>query len=195
MELDSFLLNVWREVGAYVRYGDAKLLAVIGLATGFLYAQISYLSINEKFALQDIVLLGSVEVSLAHRVSVALSIFSCAIGLASFFPTLSKYSFRTKFFLRVGTSFKIIPAREGSAKSVYFAEIATYANLDAFQRELKEQFVQEEKFTDRQIQISDQIIILSRIAASKYTAIYLLTGLLILSTIVFVIGVMLQKFS
>lgn len=190
--MDSFLLNVWREVGAYLRYGDAKLLAVIGIATGFLYAQISFLSINDSFALRDVVLLSSVEVGSVHRISVALNTLSCTIGVASFFPTLSKYGYRTQFLLRVGTSFRIIPSRVGPARFVYFSEIAAFANLNTFRFEIEKHLTQGVELTEKQKQIAEQIYIVSRIAASKYSALYISTVLIAASFAMFLLGVVIQ---
>lgn len=180
--MSSFLLNVWRENGAYLRLADTKNSAIAVISTALFTAYFKYtfaVSVLDWSTLQQDVWQKK---STYEYLTLALLLLSAALAALSVVPTLSKRSIRTRLFLAIGTRIGLLAPPNADTTCVYFMDVARYRSQNDFSARLEKHL--EIELTKENLEIAGQLWIVSRIAVAKYiqhiaSLWFLITGILI----------------
>lgn len=164
--MTSFLLNVWRENGAYLRFADAKNTAIAALSTTLLVSYYKYVYIIPSVNWNILEIFKFSHADEKHILVLFLLFFSMLISTLSVLPTLSKGSWRTNFFNQLGTSVGVLPSPEGATSIVYFLDIAAHPNLESYETALSSMMGY--SMGPEEQAIASQVWSVSRIAAAKY---------------------------
>lgn len=169
--MHSGLLNIWRENGAYLRYGDAKNLFVLGISMTvagvafrhFSTGEISWpffgFSASNNICLSDVLAL----------VAILLALFFSTWG---FLPSLSKRQQRIATILWIGKKISVIPSTCNRKNAVYFIDVSLYEDANAYKKALLELYNIESELSGVEQDLIEQIWLVSRISAVKYIAFY-----------------------
>lgn len=185
--MNSGILNIWREVGAYLRYGDAKSVLLLSLASGLFYwlSQVQFgVTVFNVSALALSFWATGFSTSTA-----ALSLFGTAvlIGVLGFLPALTKKSIRVHFWVWLGFKFSLISVRETDANCVFFVDIASFSDADAYTVTLLNNLeLTNPCQADREA--IRQIWIVSRIGTAKFVQIAMVSYLLFAGIVLVLVG-------
>ena len=175
--MNSSLLNIWRENGAYLRFGDAKNGVLLGVTSTLLYSFLSHILIMERVGWHTLSCLLERGWPL-NLDSIALLCFLLATVLtgASIVPVLTKWSLRVSIVLVIGKFFGFIKPNEVGGVT-YFLDIAGCSTLEQYKKRLEVNFDAGEISEGSNLDLIEQIWIVSRIAAYKHI-VFVVSGIL-----------------
>ena len=181
--MNSSLLNIWRENGAYLRFGDAKNGVLLGVTSTLLYSFSNHVLILERVRWHTLSCLLE-RGWLFNLDSIALLCFLLATVLtgASIVPVLTKWSLRVSIVLAIGKFFGFIKPNEVGGVT-YFLDIAGCSTWVQYKKRLEINFDASEISKEVNFDLIEQIWIISRIAAYKHIV-------FVVSSIFAVIGVL-----
>ena len=181
--MNSALLNIWRENGAYLRFGDAKNGFLSGISATMLYSYLKYILIVDEFSWHSInqILVGS-----QFRITVYTTILcffvAAFLSTVSIVPTLSKSSFRTRATLSLASFFSVVgPAQD--RRVVYFLDIAAFDTVDDYRECVRAAIDSADIESTGNQELLEQIWIVARIASSKHFTFLISMSLIIIGSI------------
>jgi uncharacterized membrane protein (DUF485 family) len=181
--MNSALLNIWRENGAYLRFGDTKNGFLWGISLTFLYSYVNYELISEKFGWQTLELISvAAELPAIKVLGILCFSLSTLLTFISIVPTLSKSSVRTNAIVRVAKFCNVI-GRSPNPGIIYFLDIASFDTAKDYQEKVVATLGVQEANSTGDNELIEQIWIISRIAASKHFV-------FLVSIILLVVGVL-----
>lgn len=164
----GFLLNILREVGNSVRYGDAKCVVIAGVSFALLVSYLQYLLAEpgktwEIMLSHDLTDLGRKDLFI-----ISLLFVSFVLSSLAFIPSTSKKSYRIRFINSIN---KILRQDEGSPGNygvVYFRDIAMHDTFEEYGASLEEKFDSGRDLDQVEFDLVTQVWIVSRIATAKF---------------------------
>ena len=164
----GFLLNVFREVGNSVRYGDAKCVVIAGVSFTLLLSYLQFLLGGQRET-WGIVSSDNFPVLVEKDFLIIALLFSSFILSAlALIPSISRKSCRISFLNWVNT--KMYQSEEVSKNQgiVYFRDIAMYKTLEEYGLSLERKFDSGKPLDQVEADLSAQVWIVSRIATAKF---------------------------
>ena len=166
--MKGFLLNVLREVGNSVRYGDAKCVVIAGVSFTLLMSYLQYLwgapgKTWGIMASHDVSRLDG-----ADFLIIALLFSSFVLAALALIPSLSRKSHRISFVNFLNKKLyrnQTIPEDYGI---VYFRDIAMHETLEEYGASLERKFGTGKGLDPVEADLSAQVWIVSRIATAKF---------------------------
>ncbi|MEM8774975.1 MAG: Pycsar system effector family protein [Pseudomonadota bacterium] len=166
--MNSALLNIWRENGAYLRFADAKNGIIASVALTILISYVQYFLISSRtnwFSIPEI--LAVADVRAVEYIICAALLTAFLLSSLSIVPTLSKNALRTELFVAMARFFSVIRYQEKQG-IVYFLDVAAFPSHEAYRRRLAE-CVHNEDFDDlANRDLVEQIWLVSRIGSAKH---------------------------
>lgn len=161
------LLNIWRENGANLRFGETKNLIAFGVTTA-LFAEFLNRAQNGNLPRWSYAAFAdAMGRDIQHAlVMIALGL-SIAISILSVFPNLSGRYWRLKGTLRFCRALGLLRAPDG-AKTSYFMDVAAFPSPADYAKALLEAGASQTEWTIAERDMITQIWIVSRIAAMKF---------------------------
>jgi hypothetical protein len=186
--MNSSLLNVWRENGAYLRFADSKNALLTGISLALLLTYTNFVLITDShdwFSL--IALWGIASISPLDCVVFGCFLASAFLSGISIVPTLTKSSVRTNLFISLARHFSVIKLKNQQG-TIYFLDVAAYPTAIEYQKRLLNQLREGTVLTSADKDLVAQIWIVSRIASSKHF-------IFLFSASLAIVGVFLSLFS
>lgn len=186
--MDSALLNIWRENGAYLRFGDAKNGFLAGVASTLLYAYLSHILIVDDVGWHTMSRILESDQILASQAVVVVSFFAGAFFTTlSIIPVLTKNSVRINAVLAVAAFFGTV--REPNELGIiFFLDIAGFGTADKYRERIEKSFDTNRIDGSLNANLIEQIWIVSRIASAKHFV-------FLASTVLVLFGIILSIFS
>ncbi|WP_300035731.1 hypothetical protein [uncultured Roseobacter sp.] len=182
---NSNLLNIWREIGAYLRFADAKNGVLFGLSATLASSYYSYVYIEPGVSWNVLTILGVKDTAAAEFLALSLFCAATLVSAVSVFPALSKHNVRVRIFNRIGKSLKITTSDDSVERSAYFfSDVAAFPTSKAYEEKLRDSSIIAGEISDGEKDIVEQIYVLSNIASSKYIQFVLSTVFLGLAAVI-----------
>lgn len=166
--MDSSLLNIWRENGAYLRFGDAKGLFLFGVSTTVFASYIYELLKVTQLNWSVINRITGMEATFWQYVALSLFAGSTFLSMLSVMPVLSKKSVRIRLILFTGRLLMLVRRHPDTDRVIYFMDIAGFRSHEDLESSLKKSISLKRSWTSGEEELINQIWIISRIGASKY---------------------------
>lgn len=168
--MNGGLLNIWREIGAYLRYADAKCIFLSGASLGVLISFIQYRTIVASVGWSVLGSLNQSDISVSAWVAIFL--FSTAFLSSSLaaLPSLSKKLVRVRVFIGVGNCFSSATGSSRGTGVIYFRDIARLKSGAEFESKVHKAMAIGTNFNAAEIELCEQIWIVSRITTAKFYA-------------------------
>lgn len=166
--MKGFLLNVLREVGNSVRYGDAKCVVIAGVSFTLLMSYLQFLW-GAPGKTWGIMVASDVSgVAGKDFLIIGLLSFSFVLSALALIPSISRSSCRINFLNWVN---KILYQSKVTAKIngiVYFRDISMYKSLEEYGVSLEKKFDSGAGLDPVEADLCAQVWIVSRIATAKF---------------------------
>lgn len=163
----GFLLNVLREVGNSVRYGDAKCVVIAGVSFTLLMSYLQFLW-GAPGKTWGIMSSGDVSGLSGKDFLIIVLLFSSFILSAlALIPSTSRKSYRISLLNWINKKLYQSEAISNDG-IVYFRDIAMYETLEEYGASLKERFDSGSGLDKVESDLSAQVWIVSRIATAKF---------------------------
>ncbi|WP_193172784.1 hypothetical protein [Nisaea nitritireducens] len=164
----GFLLNVLREVGNSVRYGDAKCVVIAGVSFTLLMSYFRFLwdAPGKTWGI-----MASIDVSGLDgkdTLIIALLFSSFVLSALALIPSTSRKSYRISFLNWVNKKLYQSEAISKSNGIVYFRDIAMYETLEEYGVSLESKFESGKGLDQVECDLSAQVWVVSRIATAKF---------------------------
>tara|TARA_E500000318_G_scaffold85341_3_gene81348 strand:+ start:2327 stop:2917 length:591 start_codon:yes stop_codon:yes gene_type:complete len=164
----GFLLNVLREAGNSVHYGDAKCVVIAGVSFTLL---MSYLQFLWGAPGKTWGIMASVDVSgLGGKdfLIIVLLFSSFVLSALALIPSISRKSHRISFVNWINKKLYQNEAISESYGIVYFRDIAMHETLEEYGASLERKFDSGKGLDQVESDLSAQVWIVSRIATAKF---------------------------
>lgn len=171
--MHSGLLNIWRENGAYLRYGDAKNVFVLGISMTALGVVFTHLSTNGEITWPFFGFRASDNIGWSEVLTLTAILLAFLFSSWGFLPALSKRQPTITAIFWIGKKIGIIPSTHNLKNVVYFVDVSAYENATAYQNALLELCNKESEWSCVEQDLIQQIWFVSRISAGKYITFYL----------------------
>ena len=122
--MDSALLNIWRENGAFLRYGDAKALFLMSVSIAALFSFLRHTLIAPGSDWAQISYIFDADMGLHSWLTVLSFSFSALVSLLVIAPTLSDRMIRVTFFNTLGQCLQRGPIQRAELGFLTFRDIA-----------------------------------------------------------------------
>ncbi|NKX75016.1 hypothetical protein HGG73_12705 [Rhodobacteraceae bacterium R_SAG3] len=178
--MNSALLNVWRENGAYLRYGDAKALFLMGLSVAVLFSFLKQVLIvpgNEWSQIQQLFLFSF---GFGNGFFAIVFCLSALVALGSLLPTLSPKMVRVSIYCKIGVFLSRDPMIGGGLGVITFRDIAKFKSSKDYFDALCKKEIFENGCSSADEDLAHQIWVISKIAFSKFVAVNISASLLAL---------------
>ena len=181
--MNSGLTNIWREIGAYLRYGDAKCIFLCGLGFSLLFSfarfELAAPSLGWDFLteLKCRSITGPAWVAL-----ISFGLSSLCSGLAVI-PSLSTGSLRIKVLNALGRVFSFRRAQNSDSGAIFFWDIAKVSSVDSFKDLIKKNMNLDVELSPAEQELVSQIWVISQIASAKFIAANLAVTSIIIGSI------------
>ena len=164
----GFLLNVLREVGNSVRYGDAKCVVIAGVSFTLL---MSYLQFLWGAPGRTWGIMTSRDVSgldAKDFLIIALLFSSFVLSALALMPSISRKSCRISFVNWINKKLYQSEAVSGNYGIVYFRDISMHKTLEEYGVSLERKFDSGKNLDQVESDLAAQVWIVSRIATMKF---------------------------
>lgn len=166
--MNAGLLNMWRENGANLRFGETKNLIVFGVSTA-LIADFLHRSQPDALPRWSFQAIGSVMIQSPYHALITLALgLSILVSVLSVFPNISGRYLRVRLVLRACRGLRIIRREPNLERTVYFVDIAAYPAPDGYAAALKSNGVTATDWSRAERDLIEQIWVVSRIATVKF---------------------------
>ena len=164
----GFLLNVLREVGNSVRYGDAKCVVIAGVSFTLLMSYLQFLwgapgKTWGIMASNDVSRLGGKDFLI-----IVLLFSSFVLSALALIPSISRKSYRISFVNLINKKLYRNEAVSEGYGIVYFRDIAMHESLEEYGASLERKFDTGKGLDQVEADLSAQVWIVSRIATAKF---------------------------
>tara|TARA_E500000305_G_scaffold46859_1_gene36568 strand:+ start:65 stop:655 length:591 start_codon:yes stop_codon:yes gene_type:complete len=164
----GFLLNVLREVGSSVRYGDAKCVVIAGVSFTLL---MSYLQFLWGAPGRTWGIMASRDVSgldAKDFLIIALLFSSFVLSALALMPSISRKSCRISFVNWINKKLYQSEAVSENYGIVYFRDISMHKTLEEYGVSLERKFDSGKNLDQVESDLAAQVWIVSRIATMKF---------------------------
>lgn len=168
--MNGGLLNIWREIGAYLRYADAKCIFLSGASLGVLVSYIQYRTIVSSVGWSILGNLAQSDISISAWVAILLFFVAFLSSSLAALPSLSKKLVRVRAFIGIGNFFSSGMGSISGTGVIYFRDIATFRSGAVFEAKVKKAMAVETSFSAAETELCEQIWIVSRISTAKFYA-------------------------
>lgn len=168
--MNSGLLNIWREIGAYLRYGDAKCIFLSGLSFGLLLSFFRFKLIDSSASWE---IFGRIAyISISPPEWTALTAFGLAflIPALAIIPSISGKLLYANILNSIGNYLSTNTSSNKEKNIIYFLNISAFRTEDSYEEALRSRINIPENFNKADKELISQIWIISRIATSKFIA-------------------------
>jgi hypothetical protein len=173
MQVNSALLNIWRETGSYLRYGDAKALFMLGLSSASFYSLVHFLLLGAPPSWGIFGRLMIAKIGTNGWVCVIFLLLSIIVAAASIIPTLTRGAVRVRIFIGIADLLSSADADTSREGITYFRDIARFKSSTLYLDDLKKKNVLSCDVSAADEDLVEQIWVVSRIAFSKFIAVNL----------------------
>jgi hypothetical protein len=167
--MHSGLLNIWRENGAYLRYGDAKCLFLATSCIALFFSFLTYQSISELAPWSVIGALKALSLSMSAYVALFSFSLGALVSLIAVMPSLSANLGRVRLLNVVGRFLHFGGKVTSPTDVVYFDQVARYPSAEHYEVALNSR-LEPADWSPADKDLINQIWIVSQIASSKFTA-------------------------
>ncbi|MEX5600691.1 Pycsar system effector family protein [Pseudophaeobacter sp. C1-32P7] len=171
--MDSALLNIWRENGAFLRYGDAKALFLMSVSIAALFSFLRHTLIAPGSDWAQISYIFDADMGLHSWLTVLSFSFSALVSLLVIAPTLSDRMIRVTFFNTLGQCLQRGPIQRAELGFLTFRDIAKHSDADEYVDRLRELDVLNRDADEKNENLARQVWVISRIAYAKFSAVNL----------------------
>ena len=161
-------MNIWRENGSYLRFGESKCIFLFSLSIALSAALINHLSIGAIVGWPNIEYIFHMDIGTKGISALVLLFFSSITSAAAILPTLGKKSWKVGFVISIGRFLGIIPPLNSKSGVIYFCDIASYESSILYEEELFKKCASSVPFCEADKDLIGQIWIISRISSVKY---------------------------
>ena len=163
--MNGGLLNIWREIGAYLRYADAKCIFLSGVSFGLLFSFCRFHLISQDVGWGILKHLTVVSIPATSWVTIVTFFLAFVFSSAAAVPSLTSKSIRISGLISLGNFFS-----KPSAVSniVYFRDIASLDSGESYQRKYSAESDLKTPLSQSERDLCIQIWIVSRIATAKF---------------------------
>lgn len=168
--MNGGLLNIWREIGAYLRYADAKCIFLSGASLGALISFIQYRTIVAGAGWSVLGNVNQSDISVSAWVAIFLFFAAFLSSSLAALPSLSKKLVRVRVFIGIGNFFSSGTGSSSGTGIIYFRDIAALKSGADFESKVQEAMGTETSFNAAETELCEQIWIVSKISTAKFYA-------------------------
>lgn len=162
------MINIWREVGAYLRYGDAKCLFFCGVSFSLLFSFLRFVLLDGNLSWEVIDRLLYSGADMLDWVAIISLSISFLFTVFAVKPSLSGRLLRVDVINGISEFFCRHELESGAV--IYFRDISRYESSSAYGDALRVSMKREPPLTVAEEHLVKQIWIVSRIANAKFVA-------------------------
>lgn len=168
--MNGTLLNIWREIGAYLRYGDAKCLFLSGLNFSLLISFVKYKLIDESLKWNLLSILMGSNIDTKSWIAIISFFVGFVISALVVMPTLSEKMVRVRIINNIGSCFHCGRVMVSNSAVSYFSNIAKFENANTYESAVRMAMSLPDELNVAEKDIINQIFIIAQIASSKFFA-------------------------
>lgn len=166
--MNNSVINLWRENGSYLRFGDAKLFFLISFLTAELLLFVDHVQLTDHINFRTLRNIANLHEIGTSSVPIYMCLVAIFIAVFGIIPSISKRLIRVNMLICFGIFIRQIPQKPNNMQNIYFVDIASYPTVANYVNAVQAQFFGSAKATSADIVLIEQIWIISRIASSKY---------------------------
>lgn len=168
--MNSSLLNIWREIGAYLRYGDAKCIFISSLSFGALFSFLRFRLLDSGLTWDAIGRLMNSDLDAPSLLAISAFLLAFFISTNAVLPSISKSLWRVKFINWIGSYMALRGSRKSDRDVIFFVDIARHSSALDYEVVLRKSMELENEFNAAEKNLIEQIWIISKIASAKFVA-------------------------
>ena len=174
-------MNIWREVGAYLRYADAKCIFLSGVSFGLLFSFIRFKLVADNVGWDMLSYLSIATIDVTSWMTILAFGGAFLLSSAAAIPSLTDRSKITSALITLENFFS---QNSETSSAIYFRDIAALSSDSAYQEEFLRATCLKEPLNKADKDLCRQIWIISRIAIAKFFATKLSLLLLVIGLVV-----------
>ena len=179
--MNGALLNVWREIGAYLRYADAKCIFLSGISFGLLFSFIRFKLVADNVGWDMFSHLSIAKIDVMSWMTILMFGGAFLLCSAAAIPSLTDRPKIVSVLITLGNYFS---RNTETLNTIYFRDIAAFSNDIAYQEEFLRTTCLKKPLNKAEKALCRQIWIISRIAMAKFFATNLSLFLLFIGLVV-----------